>query len=84
MNLYTTTIYLSKSSTNKDFTRLHNEMMKKGFWRYPTKTNEYQYGSDKLTTNQVLSKANTAANKIDKGYCVVITTEEITKEWFNK
>lgn len=66
-----------------DYKKLTNEMAKKGFWRYPIKTNGYNYGSEKLTTNQILAKAKSAVNKIDEDYCVVITKEKITKDWFN-
>ena len=93
MSHFTTRVELHKASTSEDYTKLHAEMEKEGFWRtiklegetttYHLPTAEYNYSSNDKTTEQVLELAKKAATRTGKTFMVLVTKSDGRRYWHN-
>jgi hypothetical protein len=75
--------------TTEDYYKLHAAMEKIGFLRTLKGDKVYllpdgEYNFDGINTGQgVLELAKSAANTIWKDYAVLVTSTEVTRDWYN-
>lgn len=90
MSFFTTRVELHDE---KDYTTLHAEMKKEGFWQtislqgedtvFHLPTAEYNYSSDTETPQQVLKRAKDAANRTGKKSSILVTKSDGRRYWDN-
>ena len=94
MSMFTTRVELHNSKS-EDYTKLHEEMEKEGFWRtiglegedesYHLPTAEYNYSNKKteLDTADVLDLAKKAAKRTGKKSSILVTKAAGRRYWDN-